>query len=196
MRTTLIALVAVTATTAPPAVAQANDLKPDCPRALVKSAQQHRRIVVKRHGVRTAGRDIVRRGVIRRNQHATPARCGEIRRYRNQLVVLHTQPKYHPLIVRTATRPYRPPAGTMTPSVAAPAGGPLASIRSCESGGSGGYSAVSPSGQYRGAYQFDYGTWASVGGTGDPAAASPAEQDRRAAMLYARSGSSPWPVCG
>src|ERR687889_350563 len=29
-----------------------------------------------------------------------------------------------------------------------------------------------------------------------PPAASPAEQDRRAALLYAQQGSSPWPVCG
>ena len=31
---------------------------------------------------------------------------------------------------------------------------------------------------------------------GNPAAASEAEQNRRAAMLYAREGASPWPVCG
>ena len=35
-----------------------------------------------------------------------------------------------------------------------------------------------------------------VGGTGNPAAAPEAEQDKRAAMLYAQQGSSPWPVCG
>ena len=41
-------------------------------------------------------------------------------------------------------------------------------------------------GAYRGKYQFDYGTWASVGGTGDPAAASEAEQDApRGAALRA-----------
>lgn len=74
------------------------------------------------------------------------------------------------------------------------AGGHLASIRACESGGN--YGAVSPSGQYRGAYQFDYQTWASVGGSGDPAAASPGEQDMRAQMLMDQRGSSPWPVCG
>jgi hypothetical protein len=70
----------------------------------------------------------------------------------------------------------------------------LASIRACESGGD--YGAVSSSGTYRGAYQFDQATWESVGGSGDPAAASPAEQDMRAQMLYEQSGSSPWPVCG
>jgi hypothetical protein len=70
----------------------------------------------------------------------------------------------------------------------------LESIASCESGGDPG--AVSADGTYRGKYQFDYGTWESVGGTGDPAAAPAAEQDYRAALLYSRAGSSPWPVCG
>jgi CHASE1-domain containing sensor protein len=70
----------------------------------------------------------------------------------------------------------------------------LDAIGVCESGGD--PTAVSSDGSYRGKYQFDYGTWASVGGSGDPAAAPEQEQDYRAALLYARSGSSPWPVCG
>jgi peptidoglycan hydrolase-like protein with peptidoglycan-binding domain len=70
----------------------------------------------------------------------------------------------------------------------------LQKIASCES--SGNPSAVSPDGTYRGKYQFDYGTWASVGGHGDPAAAPAAEQDMRAQMLLDRAGTSPWPVCG
>jgi hypothetical protein len=70
----------------------------------------------------------------------------------------------------------------------------LESIAACESGGD--PTAVSADGTYRGKYQFDTGTWASVGGSGDPAAAPEAEQDMRAAMLYSQSGSSPWPICG
>lgn len=70
----------------------------------------------------------------------------------------------------------------------------LESIASCESGGD--PTAVSSDGSYRGKYQFDFGTWESVGGSGDPAAAPEDEQDYRAALLYAQSGSSPWPVCG
>ena len=70
----------------------------------------------------------------------------------------------------------------------------LESIAACESGGD--PTAVSSDGTYRGKYQFDRGTWASVGGSGDPAAAPEAEQDYRAALLYSRSSSSPWPVCG
>ena len=70
----------------------------------------------------------------------------------------------------------------------------LDSIAACESGGD--PTAVDPSGTYRGKYQFDLQTWASVGGSGDPAAAPEAEQDYRAALLMSRAGSSPWPVCG
>ncbi len=70
----------------------------------------------------------------------------------------------------------------------------LTAIAACESGGN--PRAVGGGGTYRGKYQFDVGTWHAVGGTGDPAAAPEAEQDRRAAMLYARRGSAPWPVCG
>ncbi|HEX3737301.1 MAG TPA: transglycosylase family protein [Solirubrobacterales bacterium] len=70
----------------------------------------------------------------------------------------------------------------------------LESIAACESGGD--PEAVSADGTYRGKYQFDQGTWESVGGHGDPAQAPEAEQDYRAALLYSESGSSPWPVCG
>ena len=70
----------------------------------------------------------------------------------------------------------------------------LESIAACESGGNS--EAISSDGTYRGKYQFDQGTWESVGGHGDPAAAPEAEQDYRAALLYSEAGSSPWPVCG
>lgn len=78
------------------------------------------------------------------------------------------------------------------PDIAIPAA--LKSIAQCESGGN--PQAVDSSGTYRGLFQFDSGTWASVGGHGDPATAPAQEQYRRAAMLYARSGATPWPVCG
>ena len=70
----------------------------------------------------------------------------------------------------------------------------LEAIAACESGGD--PTIVSSDGTYRGKYQFSLGTWESVGGSGDPAQASEQEQDYRAALLYAASGSSPWPVCG
>jgi hypothetical protein len=59
----------------------------------------------------------------------------------------------------------------------------LQSIAACESGGD--PHAVGGGGALRGKYQFDYGTWARFGGSGDPAAVPEAKQDRRAAMLYA-----------
>jgi hypothetical protein len=79
-------------------------------------------------------------------------------------------------------------------STASAPSGTLARIAACESGGN--PSAVSADGVHRGKYQFDRATWASVGGTGDPAAASSAEQDRRAAALLAARGTAPWPKCG
>jgi len=70
----------------------------------------------------------------------------------------------------------------------------LQQIAQCESHGD--PHAIGGGGTYRGKYQFDMGTWASVGGQGDPAAAPEAEQDKRAAILYSRTGPSQWPVCG
>jgi Ni/Co efflux regulator RcnB len=72
--------------------------------------------------------------------------------------------------------------------------GHLQAIAQCESGGN--PRAIGGGGAYRGKYQFDRGTWASVGGTGDPAAAPEAEQDGRAQALMAQRGTAPWPVCG
>ena len=69
----------------------------------------------------------------------------------------------------------------------------LEQIAACESHGN--PRAIGGGGAFRGKYQFTYGTWAAVGGRGDPAAASESEQDRRAAILLARTGGSAWPVC-
>ena len=86
----------------------------------------------------------------------------------------------------------------MTATVPAAGGGAqspqLEAIAQCESGGD--PTAIGGGGLYRGKYQFTYETWASVGGTGDPAAAPEAEQDARAAALLARDGAGHWPVCG
>jgi peptidoglycan hydrolase-like protein with peptidoglycan-binding domain len=70
----------------------------------------------------------------------------------------------------------------------------LEGIAQCESGGD--PTAVSADGTYRGKYQFSRATWRAVGGRGNPARASEAEQDRRARILYRREGTAPWPVCG
>ena len=70
----------------------------------------------------------------------------------------------------------------------------LRRIAQCESGGN--PRAVSPSGQYRGKYQFSRETWHSLGGRGDPADAPEWLQDRLALRLYRQSGTAPWPSCG
>ena len=69
----------------------------------------------------------------------------------------------------------------------------LKKIAACESGGN--PTAVSADGRYRGKYQFSMQTWRDIGGTGDPAQATEAEQDRMAARLLRRAGTSPWPNC-
>jgi uncharacterized protein YabE (DUF348 family) len=93
-----------------------------------------------------------------------------------------------PKVVAVGTKPKpKPPAYATSPD-----GLNWAALRKCESGGN--YQSRTP--PFYGAYQFMLGTWASVGGTGNPADASPAEQDYRAQLLYKRSGRAPWPYCG
>jgi len=94
--------------------------------------------------------------------------------------------------LRTAHRRARPPKPPEPEPVAVPAH--LQAIAQCESGGD--PTAIGGGGLYRGKYQFHVDTWRSVGGSGDPAAAPEAEQDRRAIILYERSGPGQWPVCG
>jgi transglycosylase-like protein len=69
----------------------------------------------------------------------------------------------------------------------------LDAIAECESHGN--PRSIGGGGLYRGKYQMTTSIWDSVGGNGDPAAASEEEQDRRAALLYQRSGPGQWPVC-
>jgi peptidoglycan hydrolase-like protein with peptidoglycan-binding domain len=69
----------------------------------------------------------------------------------------------------------------------------LQKIAACES--SDNPSAVSPSGTYRGKYQFSRETWRELGGTGDPASAPESEQDQMAAKLMQTQGPAAWPNC-
>jgi hypothetical protein len=92
--------------------------------------------------------------------------------------------------IRRVHRHIRAQRAGLTPAVR----GVLERIAACESHGN--PRAIGGGGAFRGKYQFSYGTWATVGGKGDPAAASEAEQDRRAAVLLRRTGGSAWPVCG
>jgi nucleoid-associated protein YgaU len=69
----------------------------------------------------------------------------------------------------------------------------LGAIAMCESSGNPRASGpVTAAGGHFGLYQFDLPTWRSVGGTGNPRDASPAEQTRRAQMLAAQRGTQPW----
>jgi hypothetical protein len=115
-------------------------------------------------GKRAPGRQILRQGV-RHHGKVRPATAKEVAASIRQLRLL-----LHPAM--SARPPAQAPGGVLT---ARAVGGVAACIRQHESGGN--YRAVDPSGKYRGAYQFDYATFAAAGGHGDPAAASPAEQD-------------------
>jgi hypothetical protein len=66
-------------------------------------------------------------------------------------------------------------------------------LAQCESGGR---NVANPSGKYRGYFQFDLQTWASVGMSGDPMAHSYAVQEEGARRLFAARGRQPWPHCG
>jgi hypothetical protein len=69
----------------------------------------------------------------------------------------------------------------------------LEAIAGCESGGN---PQTDTGNGFYGKYQFTLATWQAVGGSGNPAQASEAEQDRRAATLLAQAGPGQWPVCG
>ena len=88
-----------------------------------------------------------------------------------------------------ATRSDSRPAASSSASMSAA----WRKVANCES--SGNPRAVNPAGYY-GLFQFDLQTWRSVGGSGNPAKASAAEQLMRAKKLYSQRGASPWPVCG
>lgn len=164
---------------------------------LAYNANQARHKVVMRYGNDAAGRDIVKYGIrfvaADHSKQVRKAKPSELRDYTAQLRRIIAPPPHPTLLRRTVVPPAQAPAGTQTASVRAPAGGVLARIRACESGGN--YSTNTGNGFY-GAYQFDQQTWQSVGGSGLASNASPAEQDRLAAKLYAQRGAAPWPVCG
>lgn len=141
--------------------------------------------VAKQHGKRAPGRNIRKYGV-RTHRGTRDASSRELARS-----------------IRTFRRWLSPPVpgassidgGAVNPAY--DAGGNWAIPRyivMCESHGD--YRARNPSGA-GGAYQIMPGTWVAFGGTPgiNPADASPAEQDRVAARIYAAQGAGPW-ECG
>jgi len=101
--------------------------------------------------------------------------------------------------VTTATNNPTPTTGAPVASGSDPALNPfLQCVVQAESGGN--YQAVSPNGQYMGAFQFSQSTWntaAAAAGRPDlvgvpPNTASKADQDTVAVALYALDGEQPW----
>jgi Transglycosylase-like domain len=164
--------------TAPVAIAVADDnndtnnlIPTPAGEAAQLNAEQLNTVALKRHASRQEARD----------EAAAVRKAKAKKRAKKRAKVAKKQG------AQGAAAPQQAAGATQTP-------GNLASIAACESGGNPG--AVGGGGAYRGKYQFDQQTWASVGGSGDPASAPEAEQDKRAAMLYSQRGASAWPVCG
>lgn len=145
--------------------AQARESRTDCQaKRIVNAYSIHYYAVKKIHGHRAPGRNIRRWGVSTKRKSS----CRQIARSLRLLRKMH----FPGSSMLTPSRPFLPPAKTATLRAI---GGIAACIRRHESGGD--YTAVDSSGTYRGAYQFDHATFAAAGGHGDPARASPAEQD-------------------
>lgn len=111
-------------------------------------------------------------------------------------------------LIRTHVRDYRPGrssvilflgafvafagitlSGIGTSAAADPSADDWYRLRVCESGNN--YANNTGNGYY-GAYQFDVGTWRSIGGAGYPNEASPATQDALALRLWQQRGWGPW----
>jgi Transglycosylase-like domain len=131
---------------------------------------------VERFGLRAAGRDIVRDGVLDGGDARAATRDEVLRS------------------IETMTSGLGPPAAAVETAAASAYGasGAASSTASCESGGD--YSAVNPAGYY-GAYQFDQETWDAYAPAGyqgvNPASAPPAVQDTTAASVPYDA----WPNC-
>jgi hypothetical protein len=121
------------------------------------------------------------------------------------LAAARTTTTSSPPTTTTSSPPTTTTSSPTTIVAPVPTGGPAAeqwaALRNCES--SSRYDAISPSGRYRGAYQFSQATWDWVASFSnpalvgvDPAVASVADQDAQAFALYDRNGAGPWPHCG
>ena len=69
---------------------------------------------------------------------------------------------------------------------------PWISLAECESGGNW---HIDTGNGYYGGLQFAWGSWEAVGGSGNPAHASPGEQVMRGEMLQDMQGWNAWPTC-
>jgi hypothetical protein len=192
MRTTTTVLLAVgAATLAVPATAGAaaqSDFQVPLGGHLTVADQMQaeRTALAQRRLTRKASR-LARRLAHKRDEGFSPAR------FRRR--VGHEQPRELAHRIHTLRaelrREERKQRRRAAPVVSAPPA--LEAIAACESGGD---PSTNTGNGFYGKYQFTLSTWQSVGGSGNPAQASEAEQNQRAALLYAREGAAPWPVCG
>lgn len=187
MRMRIAAIATSVAALAAPVAAQGSptSVVPRHQPAYEKHYRELRKQVVKHVGLNAAGRDIVSDGFREKNGDVHRATKAEVVASSDRMEASLNPPAPAPTST-TDTATTDTTTATTTSSTSS-------STVQCESGGN--YSTDTGNGFY-GAYQFTQQTWESVGGSGNPADASPAEQDARAAQLYAESGSSPWPVCG
>jgi len=200
-RRTAVAAAGAALATVPAAVAAASDNAEPVPQTdggrPAASALAHRSLAnVMRDGARLqrgqrAHRTLVTRNVRLANKLAR-AREHKLPHGRTERVRDYTRPRLRAENRELSAKLHR--IAGATSSTGGSASPQLQGIAACESGGD--PHSIGGGGAFRGKYQFTYGTWASVGGSGDPAAAPEAEQDKRAQMLLDKSGSSPWPVCG
>ena len=205
MRTTTTALLAVGAATlavpAPASAAAQSDIQAPLAGHLTVASQMHEvHIELAQQRLTRKAWKLARRLADQREQGFSPVeyrrRVGDdppatlARRIRT----LRKDIKAEKRRERRRARAARAARGAST-AVGGPVGASptLEAIAACESGGNAG---TNTGNGFYGKYQFTLQTWASVGGSGNPAAASEAEQNQRAAMLYAREGAAPWPVCG
>jgi len=130
---------------------------------------------------------ITRRAVVRWQSRHHRHRTGLVGK-RLWRAVQHSRSTAHRTVHRTARRAPAPSRGGDRVTRLN-----WRALAHCES--SGNPRAVNPAGYY-GLYQFTPSTWRSVGGSGLPSRASAREQTLRAQILFRRSGSGPWPVCG
>lgn len=181
-------LLAHSATTASNAAAELQRLREQNDPALVRLGEQ---LADTELALATANSDLIQASAFESDAERTVAEATARDRAARERAAVEAK-------ARPVSAPVAAPAvpSTWAPDVSP--GGPSprawARLRECESHGN--YAAVSASGKYRGAYQFDARSWRGVGGTGDPAAAAPAEQDLRASLLYAAQGARAWPHCG
>jgi len=186
MRTRIAAIATCAAALAAPVAAQGSptSLVPERHPAYEKQYIEVRGKVVKRLGLREAGRNIVRDGFHEKDGDVHPATKAEVVASTERMEASLNPPEPAPTTDTVTTTA----ASTATYS----SGAVSSSTVQCESGGD--YTAVNPAGYY-GAYQFDQSTWDAYAPSGyqgvNPAEAPPAVQDAAAASVPYDA----WPEC-